>query len=94
MACTGGAVESWDTIPAHVWKGLPDCLHLGPSVINPSRVGEYNNSNNRFIKMLMCICISMMYNFENNLMQMSETQWDQTVSEKEDDELFTHMERM
>ncbi|XP_010776506.1 PR domain zinc finger protein 2 [Notothenia coriiceps] len=41
MACTGGAVESRDTIPAHVWKGLPDCLHLGPSAINPSRVGVW-----------------------------------------------------
>ncbi|KAK1901978.1 PR domain zinc finger protein 2 [Dissostichus eleginoides] len=41
MACTGGAVESLDTIPAHVWKGLPDCLHLGPSAINPNRVGVW-----------------------------------------------------
>lgn len=40
MAITGGMVETLDDIPAHVWKGLPDCLSLGPSAVNQSRVGE------------------------------------------------------
>uniref|UniRef100_A0A3Q3WB86 C2H2-type domain-containing protein n=1 Tax=Mola mola TaxID=94237 RepID=A0A3Q3WB86_MOLML len=43
MAITGGTVETLDEIPAHVWKGLPECLSLGPSVVNPSRVGELIN---------------------------------------------------
>lgn len=34
-------METLDEIPAHVWKGLPDCLSLRPSAINQSRVGEY-----------------------------------------------------
>nr|XP_033482468.1 PR domain zinc finger protein 2 [Epinephelus lanceolatus] len=41
MAITGGTVETLDEIPAHVWKGLPDCLTLGPSAINQSRVGVW-----------------------------------------------------
>lgn len=41
MAITGGTVETLDEIPAHVWRGLPDCLSLGPSAINQSRIGEY-----------------------------------------------------
>ncbi|XP_059184708.1 PR domain zinc finger protein 2 [Centropristis striata] len=41
MAITGGAVETLDQIPAHVWKGLPDCLSLGPSAINQSRIGVW-----------------------------------------------------
>lgn len=40
MAITGGTVETLDEVPAHVWKGLPDCLSLGPSAVNQSRVGE------------------------------------------------------
>lgn len=40
MAITRGTVETLDEIPAHVWKGLPDCLSLGPSATNQSRVGE------------------------------------------------------
>uniref|UniRef100_A0A8C9XNL9 PR/SET domain 2 n=1 Tax=Sander lucioperca TaxID=283035 RepID=A0A8C9XNL9_SANLU len=41
MAITGGTVETLDEIPAHVWKGLPDCLSLRPSAINQSRVGVW-----------------------------------------------------
>lgn len=40
MAITGGTVESLNEIPAHVWKGLPDYLNLGPSAVNQSRIGE------------------------------------------------------
>lgn len=43
MAITGGTVETLEEIPAHVWKGLPDCLSLGPSAINQSRIGEFIN---------------------------------------------------
>ncbi|XP_035517637.1 PR domain zinc finger protein 2 [Morone saxatilis] len=41
MAITGGTVETLDEIPAHVWKGLPDCLSLRPSAINQSRIGVW-----------------------------------------------------
>uniref|UniRef100_A0A672ZZU1 PR domain containing 2, with ZNF domain b n=1 Tax=Sphaeramia orbicularis TaxID=375764 RepID=A0A672ZZU1_9TELE len=41
MAITGGTVESLDEIPPHVWKGLPDCLSLGPSAVNQSRIGVW-----------------------------------------------------
>uniref|UniRef100_A0A3Q3NBY3 SET domain-containing protein n=1 Tax=Labrus bergylta TaxID=56723 RepID=A0A3Q3NBY3_9LABR len=41
MAITGGAVETLDEIPAPVWKGLPDCLSLGPSAINQNRIGVW-----------------------------------------------------
>ncbi|XP_031707872.1 PR domain zinc finger protein 2 isoform X1 [Anarrhichthys ocellatus] len=41
MAIIGGTVETLDEIPGHVWKGLPDCLRLGPSAINQSRVGVW-----------------------------------------------------
>ncbi|XP_061584271.1 PR domain zinc finger protein 2 [Cololabis saira] len=41
MAITGGTVETLDDIPANVWNGLPDCLHLGPSDINQSRIGVW-----------------------------------------------------
>lgn len=41
MAIIGGKVENLEEIPSHVWKSLPDCLKLGPSAINQSRVGEY-----------------------------------------------------
>lgn len=44
MAITGGSVETLKEIPAHVWKGLPDCLSLGPSAVNQSRVGESEGS--------------------------------------------------
>ncbi|KAM9361822.1 PR domain zinc finger protein 2 [Symphorus nematophorus] len=41
MAITGGTVETLEEIPAHVWKGLPTCLSLGPSAINQSRIGVW-----------------------------------------------------
>lgn len=40
MAITGGTVETLDEVPAHVWKGLPDCLSLAPSAVDQGRVGE------------------------------------------------------
>lgn len=40
MANSGGTVESLDEIPSHVWTGLPDCLSLGYSAVNQSRIGE------------------------------------------------------
>jgi len=43
MAIKGGTVETLDEVPGHVWKGLPDCLSLGPSAVNQSRVGEYKS---------------------------------------------------
>lgn len=45
MAITGGSVETLEEIPAHVWKGLPDCLSLGPSAVNQSRVGESDGAS-------------------------------------------------
>lgn len=39
MAITGGTPETLDQVPARVWEGLPDCLRLGPSAVNQSRVG-------------------------------------------------------
>uniref|UniRef100_A0A8C2WBP1 PR/SET domain 2 n=1 Tax=Cyclopterus lumpus TaxID=8103 RepID=A0A8C2WBP1_CYCLU len=41
MAIIGGTVETLDEIPGHVWKGLPDCLSLGPSAVNQSRIGVW-----------------------------------------------------
>ncbi|XP_045932037.1 PR domain zinc finger protein 2 isoform X1 [Micropterus dolomieu] len=41
MAIREGTVETLDEIPAHMWRGLPDCLSLRPSVINQSRVGVW-----------------------------------------------------
>uniref|UniRef100_A0A3Q3SER9 PR domain containing 2, with ZNF domain b n=1 Tax=Mastacembelus armatus TaxID=205130 RepID=A0A3Q3SER9_9TELE len=41
MAITGGAVETLDEVPAHMWRGLPECLSLGPSAINQSRIGVW-----------------------------------------------------
>ncbi|RVE73310.1 hypothetical protein OJAV_G00046690 [Oryzias javanicus] len=41
MAASGAAVESLEEIPAHVWKGLPICLNLGPSAINQNRIGVW-----------------------------------------------------
>nr|XP_040058827.1 PR domain zinc finger protein 2 isoform X1 [Gasterosteus aculeatus aculeatus]XP_040058828.1 PR domain zinc finger protein 2 isoform X1 [Gasterosteus aculeatus aculeatus] len=41
MAIIGGKVENLEEIPSHVWKSLPDCLKLGPSAINQSRVGVW-----------------------------------------------------
>ncbi|XP_068598561.1 PR domain zinc finger protein 2 [Brachionichthys hirsutus] len=43
MALSGGTVERLDEIPARVWKELPDCLSLGPSAVNQSRVGVWAN---------------------------------------------------
>ncbi len=40
MALPQGTYEILDDIPAHVWKGLPDSMKLGPSAVNPSRIGE------------------------------------------------------
>ena len=42
MAISGGTLETLDQVPAHVWKGLPDCLSLAPSAVDQSRVGESN----------------------------------------------------
>lgn len=33
-------METLDEVPAHVWKGLPPGLSLGPSAVDQSRVGE------------------------------------------------------
>ncbi|KAM3878022.1 PR domain zinc finger protein 2 [Diretmus argenteus] len=41
MAITGGTVETLGEIPAHVWRGLPDCMSLGPSAINQNRIGVW-----------------------------------------------------
>lgn len=41
MAASGAVVESLEEIPAHVWKGLPASLNLGPSAINQNRIGEF-----------------------------------------------------
>ncbi|KAM4741195.1 PR domain zinc finger protein 2 [Anableps anableps] len=41
MAFAGGSVECLEEIPAHVWSGLPDYLNLGPSAVNPSRIGVW-----------------------------------------------------
>lgn len=35
-------METLDEVPAHVWKGLPAGLSLGPSAVDQSRVGESN----------------------------------------------------
>jgi len=40
MALPQGAYETLDDIPAHVWKGLPNSMKLGPSAVNPNRIGE------------------------------------------------------
>lgn len=34
-------MESLDEIPSHVWTGLPDCLSLGYSAVNQSRIGVW-----------------------------------------------------
>ncbi|XP_011473104.1 PR domain zinc finger protein 2 isoform X1 [Oryzias latipes] len=41
MAASGAVVESLEEIPAHVWKGLPASLNLGPSAINQNRIGVW-----------------------------------------------------
>uniref|UniRef100_A0A096M3H0 PR/SET domain 2 n=1 Tax=Poecilia formosa TaxID=48698 RepID=A0A096M3H0_POEFO len=41
MAFSGESVESLEEIPAHVWSGLPEYLNLGPSAVNPSRIGVW-----------------------------------------------------
>ncbi|XP_015237542.1 PREDICTED: PR domain zinc finger protein 2 [Cyprinodon variegatus] len=41
MAFTGESVECLEEIPAHVWDGLPDYLNLGPSAVNPNRIGVW-----------------------------------------------------
>lgn len=40
MAVSGGAFETLVDVPAHVWRGLPDGLRLGPSAVNPNRIGK------------------------------------------------------
>ncbi len=40
MALPQGTYETLDDIPAHVLKGLPDSMKLGPSAVNSSRIGE------------------------------------------------------
>lgn len=41
MALPQGAYETLDDIPAHVWKGLPNSMKLGPSAVNPNRIGVW-----------------------------------------------------
>ncbi|XP_058647543.1 PR domain zinc finger protein 2 [Onychostoma macrolepis] len=41
MALPQGTYETLDDIPAHVWKGLPNSMKLGPSAVNPSRIGVW-----------------------------------------------------
>ncbi|XP_043107988.1 PR domain zinc finger protein 2 [Puntigrus tetrazona] len=41
MAVPQGTYETLDDIPAHVWKGLPNSMKLGPSAVNPSRIGVW-----------------------------------------------------
>uniref|UniRef100_A0A8C7X3B3 PR domain containing 2, with ZNF domain b n=1 Tax=Oryzias sinensis TaxID=183150 RepID=A0A8C7X3B3_9TELE len=41
MAASGEVMESLEEIPAHVWKGLPSSLNLGPSAINQNRIGVW-----------------------------------------------------
>lgn len=41
MASPGGAHETLDDIPAHVWRGLPNSMKLGPSAVNPNRIGVW-----------------------------------------------------
>lgn len=50
MAVSGRAVETLVDVPAHVWKGLPDGLRLGPSAVNPMRIGK-----------VLYICIYLIY---------------------------------
>lgn len=42
MATPGGAYETMNDIPAHVWRGLPNSMKLGPSAVDPNRIGEYD----------------------------------------------------
>ncbi|KAI4875072.1 hypothetical protein NFI96_033367, partial [Prochilodus magdalenae] len=44
MAASGGACETLDDIPAHVWRGLPDSMSLSPSAVNPNRIGVWASS--------------------------------------------------
>ncbi|XP_036415251.1 PR domain zinc finger protein 2 [Colossoma macropomum] len=44
MAVSGGACETLDDIPAHVWRGLPDSMSLSPSAVNPNRIGVWASS--------------------------------------------------
>ncbi|XP_077059661.1 PR domain zinc finger protein 2 isoform X2 [Siphateles boraxobius] len=41
MALPQGPYETLDDIPAHVWKGLPNSMKLGPSAVNPNRIGVW-----------------------------------------------------
>ncbi|XP_026117081.1 PR domain zinc finger protein 2-like isoform X2 [Carassius auratus] len=36
-----GTYETLDDIPAHVWKGLPNSMKLGPSAVTPNRIGVW-----------------------------------------------------
>ncbi|MBN3301298.1 PRDM2 protein, partial [Amia calva] len=37
----GGALETLDSVPPHVWRGLPDDLRLRQSAVNQNRVGVW-----------------------------------------------------
>ncbi|XP_051528105.1 PR domain zinc finger protein 2-like [Myxocyprinus asiaticus] len=41
MALPREAYETLDDIPAHVWRGLPNSMKLGPSAVNPNRIGVW-----------------------------------------------------
>ncbi|XP_056590832.1 PR domain zinc finger protein 2 [Triplophysa dalaica] len=41
MATPGGAYETMNDIPAHVWRGLPNSMKLGPSAVDPNRIGVW-----------------------------------------------------
>uniref|UniRef100_A0A673GUD6 PR domain zinc finger protein 2-like n=1 Tax=Sinocyclocheilus rhinocerous TaxID=307959 RepID=A0A673GUD6_9TELE len=43
MALPQGTYETLDDIPAHVWKGLPNSMKLGPSAVNPNRIGVWTS---------------------------------------------------
>uniref|UniRef100_A0A8C6T0E5 SET domain-containing protein n=1 Tax=Neogobius melanostomus TaxID=47308 RepID=A0A8C6T0E5_9GOBI len=43
MDLSGGAVETLDEVPPHVWTGLPNYLSLGHSAVNPNRIGVWTN---------------------------------------------------
>lgn len=40
MAVSGRAAETLVDVPAHVLRGIPDGLRLGPSAVNPNRIGK------------------------------------------------------
>lgn len=54
-------METLEEIPAHVWKGLPDCLSLRPSAVNQSRVGESEGA----LVLFGCILVLQLPNSQN-----------------------------